>query len=103
MNKYRNIPTTIDGVTFASKKEARRYEELKLMVRAKAITDLTLQPVFPIEIAGQKICKYIADFEYTENGKRIVEDVKSTATATPVYKLKKKLVKALHNIDVQEV
>ena len=104
MRKYHNIPTTVDGVRFASKKEAARYEQLKLMVRAKAITDLTLQPVFPyIEIAGQKICKYIADFEYTENGKRIVEDVKSTATATPVYKLKKKLVKALHNIDVQEV
>lgn len=101
MNKYRNIPTTIDGVTFASKKEARRYEELKLMVRAKAITDLTLQPVFPIEIAGQKICKYIADFAYAENGKQVVEDAKGVKT--DVYKLKKKLVKALHNIEIQEV
>lgn len=101
MNKYRNIPTTIDGVTFASKKEARRYQELKLMQKANAITDLTLQPVFPIEVNGQKICKYLADFQYRENGKLVVEDAKGVLT--PAYRLKKKLVKALYGIEVKEV
>ncbi len=101
MNKYRNIPTTIDGVTFASKKEARRYQELKLMQKANAITELTLQPVFPIEVNGQKICKYLADFQYRENGELVVEDAKGVLT--PAYRLKKKLVKALHGIEVKEV
>ena len=33
-NKYRNKKTTVDGVTFDSAKEARRYQELRLMTRA---------------------------------------------------------------------
>jgi hypothetical protein len=45
-NKYRNIKTIVDGITFASKKEAKRYSELKLLERAGMITDLELQPAF---------------------------------------------------------
>lgn len=102
--KYRNTKTVIDGVTFDSKKESARYSDLKLMHRAGAITDLTLQPKFDIVINGQKVCSYIADFSYVENGVTVVEDVKSEMTRKlPTYRLKKKLMKAAHNIEVREI
>lgn len=100
-SKYRSIKTVVDNITFASKKEALRYQDLKLLQKAKVINSLVLQPVFTIAINGQKICDYIADFSYVEDGKLIVEDVKGVKT--PVYKLKKKLVKALHQVEIQEV
>ena len=100
MSKYNEIRTTIDGITFASKAEAARYQQLKLLVRAGDIEDLVLQPKFSIVINDQKICTYIADFQYYQDGKIIIEDVKGVRT--PVYNLKKKLVKALHGIEILE-
>ena len=44
MSKYRNVKTEVDGILFASKKEARRYSELKLLERAGEIAHLELQP-----------------------------------------------------------
>jgi hypothetical protein len=103
MNKYRNIRTTVDGVEFASKKEAKRYGDLRLLERAGEIADLELQPKFPIVVNGVKVAKYIADFVYLDckTGERVVEDVKGMLTRE--YRLKKKLVKALHGIDVKEI
>ena len=102
--KYRNTKTVIDGVTFDSKKESARYSDLKLMHRAGAITDLTLQPKFDIVINGQKVCSYIADFSYVENGVTVVEDVKSEMTRKlPTYRLKKKLMRAVHGIEIREI
>lgn len=99
--KFHNIKTVIDGITFASKKEAKRYGELKLMVKAGAFQELVLQPEFPIIINGIKICKYVGDFSYYENGKYILEDVKGFKTS--VYRLKKKLMLAVHNIKITEI
>lgn len=98
-SKYNAIKTKIDGITFDSKKEAQRYTELKLLERSGLIRSLTLQPRFLLlekysNGKGEKIraIYYVADFEYIDHaGRRVVEDVKSSATATPVYKLKKKL------------
>ncbi len=101
MNKYSAVKTEIDGIVFASKKEARRYQELKLLQKAKKIHMLELQPKFPIVINKVKVCTYIADFEYMENGFRIIEDVKGMKT--PVYRLKKKLVQAVYGIEVKEI
>jgi len=98
-NKYRAIKTTIDGITFDSKKEANRYAVLKLMEKTGAISHLELQPEYKIEINGRKICTYRADFRYINKsaigvngqaGAMVVEDVKGMKT--PVYRLKKKLV-----------
>ena len=102
-NKYNNIKTEVDGIKFDSRKEAGRYGDLKLMQKGKVIYDLTLQPKFPIVINGTKICTYIADFAYKDRatGTTTVEDVKGVKT--PIYNLKKKLVKALHGIDITEV
>lgn len=101
-NKYRNKPTVVDGMQFHSKKEANRFVVLKLLQKTGKISDLRLQPTFEIKVCGEKICKYIADFQYVENGRLVVEDVKSTATATPVYKLKKKLMWAVLKIEILE-
>ena len=102
-NKYGAIKTTVDGIKFDSKREAARYCELKLMEKAGIIDSLYLQPRYDIVVNGQKICFYKADFKYfdSELKKWIIEDVKGMKT--PVYNLKKKLVKACHNIDIAEV
>lgn len=99
-NKYRAIKTIIDDITFDSKKEARRYVELKLLVKAGVISDLKLQPRFDLIINGCKCGFYKADFDYIENGKRVTEDVKGMKT--PVYNLKKKLIKAIYGIEIFE-
>jgi len=101
MTKYKAIKTEVDGIMFASKKEAMRYKELKFLRGEYRISDLTLQPKFPVEICGKKICTYVADFLYYENGEKIIEDVKGVKT--PVYRLKKKLVEAIYNITIKEV
>lgn len=104
MSKYHSIRTTIDGITFASRKEAKRYSELKLMQRAKAISNLELQkPYVLIEKSqyGREI-KYIADFVYYDydiNG-IVVEDTKGYRT--DVYKLKKRLLAEKYGIVIKE-
>ena len=100
MSKFHAIRTIVDGITFASKKEAARYAELKLAERSGDIDSLILQPVFPIIINDKKVAKYIADFSYYIGQKHIIEDVKGVRT--PVYKLKKKLVEAQYNIIITE-
>jgi hypothetical protein len=90
MRKYRNVPTVIDGIRFDSKAEARRYQELELLQRAKVIRDLKRQVTFALYGKnGAPICRYRADFMYEESGKHVVEDVKGVAT--PVFGLKAKL------------
>jgi hypothetical protein len=102
--KFGNKKVEIDGQVFDSKKEAARFHELKLMERAGVIKDLETQPVFQIEINGVKVCKYVADFQYLETGKLVVEDVKSAHTRTlPVYRLKNKLMRACLGIEIREV
>jgi hypothetical protein len=100
--KYRNTPTVYDGIKFDSKKEGLRYLQLKLLLRAGVISELVLQPVFPIIINDIKVCKYQADFSYMENGKRVVEDVKSQGTKTRLYSVKRKLMRAVHGVEIKE-
>ena len=92
MNKYRNKKTVVDGITFASKREANRYCELVLLQKAEKIYNLKMQPRIPLMVNGVKIGHYVADFEYSVNGKTVIEDVKSPVTKTPIYKLKMKII-----------
>lgn len=101
MAKYKNRKTIVNGITFDSAKEARRYSELVLLEKAGVINTLKLQPSFKIVVNGVKICTYRADFSYTENGKFVVEDVKGFKTR--IYGLKKKLLLATHGIEIREV
>ena len=68
-NKYRNKRTEVNGIVFASKKEATRYCELKTLERCGAIRDLDCQVRLPLEINGERICVYICDFRYFEKNK----------------------------------
>jgi len=96
--KYGNIKSEVDGIRFDSKLEARRYCVLKLLQQAGQISDLKLQVPYKLEINGSLVCKYVADFVYQENGQMVVED--SKGVETPEFKLKKKLMKAIHGIEI---
>jgi hypothetical protein len=95
---------TIDGYTFDSQAEAARFRVLRMMLNAGQISELTLQKSFPCVVHGVKVCTYVADFAYRNAaGEFVVEDVKSAPTKTPIYRLKKKLVKALYGIEIVEI
>ncbi len=99
--KYGNRKTVVDGITFDSAKEARRWGELQLMVRAGYISDLERQVRFPLDVNGKPVCHYVADFTYHRAGQKVVEDAKGFRT--PEYRLKAKLMRAVHDIQIEEV
>jgi hypothetical protein len=104
--KYLSVKTEVDGITFDSQAEATHYWDLKQRDRAGEIRDLELQPVFPLIVNGVKVAQYRADFAYVDvgSGRRVIEDVKSETTRrTSTYRLKKKMVKAIYGIDIEEV
>jgi hypothetical protein len=93
-NKYGNKKTQVGDRLFASKKEARRYQELLLLAEHGEIRDLRLQVPFKMVVGGIKICTYIADFVYhDQTGGVVVEDSKGYETRE--FKLKAKLFRAL--------
>lgn len=99
--KYGNKKTIVDGIKFDSKREAQRYGALQLMLKAGLISNLRLQVPYQITVNGMKVCKYVADFVYEDKGVEIVEDVKGMKT--PIYNLKKKLMKAVFGVVISEV
>ena len=108
--KYGNRKTEMDGITFDSAKEARRYAELKLMEKAGLISGLRRQvpyQLLPAQKRDGKVVErpvlYLADFVYTENGDEVVEDVKSPATRTKEYIIKRKMMLWEFGIRVKEV
>lgn len=111
MSKYGNRKVELDGMVFDSKHEANRWIELKYMERAGLIMDLKRQVRFELipcqyderDKIVERSVTYIADFVYVENGKRVVEDAKSPATKTDVYKIKRKLMLEKYGIRIMEV
>lgn len=108
MNKYRNTKVVIDGIKFDSKKEAHRYIELKLLVKAGEIKALQLQPKFELQPLFKRDGKtirainYIGDFSYEHKNKLVVEDTKGFKTKD--YLLKKKMfMYKFPDIDFREV
>lgn len=98
--KYNNQKTIVNGIIFSSKREAKRYWELELLKRAGEISDLELQCKLPVLINNKKVFTYVADFVYTEEGIKIIEDCKGFRTA--VYKIKKKAIEAYYGITIKE-
>ena len=101
--KYGNKKVTVQGIKFDSKWESERYLYIKSLELAGRVRNLELQVRFALEVNGQKICTYIADFRYEKenaNGdwETIVEDAKGVET--PEFKLKKKLMKACLGIEI---
>ena len=122
--KYNNKKITIDGIRFDSKKEARRYQELKMLEKAGIITNLQRQvkyvlipaqyePSDEVFVKGkekgkskkgrliERECAYYADFVYNCNGEIIVEDTKGIKTTE--YVIKRKLMLYVHGIRIREL
>lgn len=112
--KYNAKRTIVDGIVFDSKREAKRYSELKIMERAKLIRDLKLQPRYPllgfdgcpilIKSKGYpngRRAVYVADFKYYDVSARqvVVEDVKGVDT--PMSRLKRAIVEATYKIEIK--
>jgi len=97
MSKYGSKKTIVNGITFDSKLEAKRYCELKLLAKGGVIKDLQLQPSFELQPSFKKNGKtiraitYKADFSYYDNekAKKVIEDTKGFKTKD--YLIKKKL------------
>lgn len=124
MSKYHSKKVVIDGITFMSIKEAKRYQELLLLEKAGAIQNLQRQVKYvlipaqrewtnEIYTKGRKKgcfkqgkllereCSYIADFVYIENGKIVCEDTKGFRTKD--YIIKRKLMLKVHGIRITEI
>ena len=109
-SKFHNTPTETKGITFQSAKEARRFDELLLMLKAGTITDLKLQVNFTLQEGfttpeGKRIRPiiYKADFTYRRSGVLVVEDVKTKPTRTEKYLIKKKMLRDKFGIEITEV
>ena len=122
-SKYGNRKVIIEGINFDSEREAKRYLILKDYQNKGDISDLKLQVVYELipairelktvvlktktiqkEVTIQQAITYRCDFTYVKNEKLIVEDVKiSPKMLPPEYKLKKKLLRYVHGIDIREV
>ena len=118
-SKYHSRKVTIDGITFDSQKEYRRFRELCLLEKAGRITDLQRQVKFVLIPAQyepdtigkrggkkrgkliERECSYMADFVYTENGSQVVEDTKGFKTTE--YIIKRKLMLERYGIRIKEV
>lgn len=102
MSKYNAVITEVAGIRFASRKEANRWSELQLMERAGEIKDLQRQVKFSLDVNGVHIANYYCDFQYFDYrfSKVITEDTKGVRT--PVFRIKVKLMKACHGIDILE-
>ena len=118
-NKYSNIKVEMDGETFDSRKEARRYYELKLLEKAGEIKNLQRQVKFvlipsqyeevidtkgkPKQKCIERECAYIADFQYQDahTGELVVEDTKGVRTKE--YIIKRKLMLSVYNIRIKEI
>lgn len=107
-SKYHAKKTVVDGITFDSKKEARRWQELKLLERAGSINDLKRQvryeliPAFDVGDKHYRPTSYVADFVYTDtkSGTEVVEDVKGVRT--DVYRLKAKMFAHRYGVSIRE-
>lgn len=104
--KYGNKKATRGDIKFDSKKEARRYDELKALESDGKISELRRQVKFeliPKQVGERPTC-YYADFTYIQNGELVVEDVKSPVTReNGTYIIKRKLMLYVHNIRIREV
>lgn len=123
-NKYYAKSCIINGMSFDSKKEAKRYQELMLLEKSGFISNLQRQVKYVLIPPQYKTfkrygnkgkllkdgkqllereCSYVADFVYELDGKTIVEDAKSKATKTKEYIIKRKLMLYIHGIAIKEV
>lgn len=116
-SKYNNKKVCLDGQEFDSRKEAKRYAELQLLLRAGEIKDLDRQVRIelipaqyvddPTKPKGKRCVElavnYVADFVYTDTrtGEKVIEDTKGFKTKD--YIIKRKLARYIKGIAIKEV
>ena len=103
-HKYHARPITVDGMWFASTREAKRWSELSIMFRAGLIINLERQPKYDLHAkGGKKIGRYVDDFSYLEVISNLtkIEDVKGFRTA--FYKWKRKHFIAEYGMEIIEI
>ena len=99
-NKYGAVKTVVDGITFDSKAEAARYQELKLLEKAGEIGAIFVHPQYTIMVEDKRICRVIFDFVYEniKTGRIVIEDVKGLDN--PLSRLKRRLFEVTHHAEV---
>jgi len=109
-NKYRAKPEIVDGIRFASRREAKRYRELKLLEAGGFVTELELQPKFKLGTDDAPVlyrsdrcpngrrAVYLADFRYRHEGETVIEDVKGIDT--PLSRLKRAVVESQYHVKI---
>ena len=102
---FKATRTEVDGYTFDSIGEGRRYSDLKLLVMAGEVRNLTVHPKLHITVNGQKIGRgyLVLDFRYDEwkdeAWREVYEDFK--AVDTRESKLRRQLAEAIHGIKIK--
>lgn len=109
-SKFRNVSTVLDNLKFSSGAEAKRYEELKLLLRGRLIRDLRMQVRYELLPAvrfhdAKRLTSgldYVADFVYFDEKlqREVIEDAKGARTR--VYLMKKHMMKCLLGLDIYE-
>jgi hypothetical protein len=104
-NKYSNIKVETSDGSFDSRKEHEHFLILKNRITAGLVTKIERQVVFDLHVNGILICRYVADFVVHNVGRGVdVVDVKSDITRkNRAYRIKYKLMQAVHNITILEV
>lgn len=107
-SKFNAQRTIVDGVSFHSKRESEAWLYLKIRERAGEIRDLKRQVPFKLAAfsktgAPEYVTTYIADFQYFDvrQNRVVVSDAKGCVTA--MFRLKAKMLKACHGIEVEIV
>jgi Protein of unknown function (DUF1064) len=112
VNKFHAHKTSVGGIVFASRVEARRWVELQQLEAAGEIRNLERQPAFYITVNGKQLkfpngrrAKYTADFRYFDMRRNcdVIEDCKSKATRTEAYVLRKAIIEALYEVKIEEI
>ena len=116
-HKYGAQKVELDGIRFDSRREARRYQELKLLLAADLIRELEVHPGYPLiveelyhEEDRPRVFHTIGmahfDFRYVDmaSGEVVLEDIKAKGvTTTTAFRLRKRYVEAAYGIAVREV
>ena len=108
-SKYRNRKTVVDGITFDSKGEYAKWQELQLMEKAGLITNLQRQVTFvlapSVVLDGRKRpeMRFTADFQFLDSdGQLVVADFKNPTTANETaFKMRRHLMRSVHGIEVR--
>lgn len=103
-SKYRNVPTVVDGIRFASKREAAYYSELKLREKAGEVYEIELQRRYALTAPnGMLLATYVADMVFYDAVQRKTRVVDVKGKETDMFRLKRKMMRGLLGIEVEIV